>query len=153
MHLNGQFIPCVAEGFLHTDLPTHERHVADDERALRAAADDLAVVADVIEGHRHGRVVALDDGAHRVTDEQQVESAIGSTVARHGRLDVLFNNAGIQVPGFPSTRFEEFTEEAVAASVVTEETERVPPEEGEEDDDSLWDVGASIWNTVKGVFD
>src|SRR5262245_34078896 len=32
-----------------------------------------------------------------VTDETQVKAAFGKVVAQHGRLDVLFNNAGIAI--------------------------------------------------------
>ena len=34
-----------------------------------------------------------------VTDEAQVDAAFAATVARFGRLDVLFNNAGRMIPG------------------------------------------------------
>jgi NAD(P)-dependent dehydrogenase (short-subunit alcohol dehydrogenase family) len=50
------------------------------------------------------RVVVLDlaaegEGAYRVdvADEAQVAAAFADVVARHGRVDVLFNNAGIAV--------------------------------------------------------
>ncbi|MER5394524.1 SDR family oxidoreductase, partial [Saccharopolyspora sp. NPDC002686] len=33
-----------------------------------------------------------------VTDEQQVEAAVRRAVREYGRLDMAFNNAGIQVP-------------------------------------------------------
>jgi NAD(P)-dependent dehydrogenase (short-subunit alcohol dehydrogenase family) len=44
-------------------------------------------------------VVAAGDGAYRVdvADEAQVKAAFAEVVARHGRLDVLFNNAGIAI--------------------------------------------------------
>lgn len=34
-----------------------------------------------------------------VTDETQVEAAFAATVARFGRIDALFNNAGMMLPG------------------------------------------------------
>ncbi|MDH5238594.1 MAG: SDR family oxidoreductase [Acidimicrobiia bacterium] len=46
-----------------------------------------------------------------VTVEAHLRDAVTATMDHHGRLDVLFNNAGIQVPGFPDTRFEDFTEQ------------------------------------------
>ncbi|HET9488840.1 MAG TPA: SDR family NAD(P)-dependent oxidoreductase [Methylomirabilota bacterium] len=43
--------------------------------------------------------VAASEGVHRVdvADEAQVREAFADVVARHGRLDVLFNNAGIAI--------------------------------------------------------
>jgi len=44
-------------------------------------------------------LTAADGEAYRVdvTDEAQVKTAVDAVVARHGRLDVLFNNAGIAI--------------------------------------------------------
>jgi NAD(P)-dependent dehydrogenase (short-subunit alcohol dehydrogenase family) len=44
-------------------------------------------------------LAAAGDDAYRVdvADEAQVRSAFDAVVARHGRLDVLFNNAGIAI--------------------------------------------------------
>ena len=60
------------------------------------------VVADAFEGvgARVARVdLAGGDGVHKadVADEAQVKAAFADIVARHGRLDVLFNNAGIAI--------------------------------------------------------
>ena len=43
--------------------------------------------------------VAAPEGPSRVdvADEAQVQAAFAEVVARHGRLDVLFNNAGIAI--------------------------------------------------------
>ncbi len=42
---------------------THERHICDQERAAQSARNYLAVIDDVIDGHRHRRVVTLDNHA------------------------------------------------------------------------------------------
>jgi NAD(P)-dependent dehydrogenase (short-subunit alcohol dehydrogenase family) len=48
--------------------------------------------------------VAASEGVYRVdvADEAQVREAFADVVVRHGRLDVLFNNAGIAIRG-PTT--------------------------------------------------
>jgi len=54
-------------------------------------------VADIDEAAAKSVAAEIGRGeAHRldVTDEQEVESVIGALVSRHGRLDVLVNNAG-----------------------------------------------------------
>ncbi len=58
-----------------------------DEEALRAATDGLASA-----GHRAIGVVC------DVADESQVAATVERAVAAFGRLDMAFNNAGIQVP-------------------------------------------------------
>jgi NAD(P)-dependent dehydrogenase (short-subunit alcohol dehydrogenase family) len=58
-----------------------------DEEALRAATDGLTSA-----GHR-AIGVACD-----VADESQVAAMVERAVAAFGRLDMAFNNAGIQVP-------------------------------------------------------
>jgi hypothetical protein len=50
----------------------HERHVGHQERAQQAPRHGLAVIDDVIERDGHGRVVALDHHAERVTDQHDV---------------------------------------------------------------------------------
>src|SRR5262245_17973418 len=47
-------------------------------------------------GSREAIVVATD-----VTDPSSIEALFDRTVSAFGRLDVLFNNAGINVPGVP----------------------------------------------------
>ncbi|MFC3692250.1 MULTISPECIES: SDR family NAD(P)-dependent oxidoreductase [Methylopilaceae] len=68
--------------------------------ALRKATDDLTAAGRTVLG------VPCD-----VTDEHQVEAMVRQTVERFGRLDVAFNNAGIQIPpadvvDVPSADFE-----------------------------------------------
>lgn len=58
-----------------------------NEQAVTAAADSLTA-----DGHRALGLVC------DVTDEDQVAAAVLRTVAEYGRLDMAFNNAGIQVP-------------------------------------------------------
>ena len=58
-----------------------------NEGALRAATDDLTAA-----GHQALGVTS------DVSSEHQVAAMVDSAVATFGRLDVAFNNAGIQVP-------------------------------------------------------
>ena len=65
-------------------------------QALAQAGAHVAV-ADIDEAAAKSVAAEIGRGeAHRldVTDETEVESVIGALVARHGRLDVLVNNAG-----------------------------------------------------------
>ncbi|MER7483903.1 glucose 1-dehydrogenase [Streptomyces sp. NPDC126510] len=85
--------------------------------AARAFADSGAAV--VLADRDHGAVHAAAEGiADRggraigvvcdVTDEQQAEAAVRRAVTEYGRLDMAFNNAGIQVP--PTDAAEETAE-------------------------------------------
>jgi len=58
-----------------------------DEHALQAATDELTAAG------RRALGVTCD-----VSDEAQVAALVERTVAEFGRLDMAFNNAGIQVP-------------------------------------------------------
>ena len=58
-----------------------------NEEALRLATDDLEAA-----GHQVLAVVC------NVSDEEQVAAMVDRTVEAFGRLDLAFNNAGIQVP-------------------------------------------------------
>ena len=58
-----------------------------NQDALRGAADDLTAA-----GHQ-ALAVTCD-----VSDEDEVAAMVDTTVATFGRLDMAFNNAGIQAP-------------------------------------------------------
>jgi NAD(P)-dependent dehydrogenase (short-subunit alcohol dehydrogenase family) len=72
------------------------------------------VVADVMEDWAKETVRLVEDegntavvAACDVTKEPEVEAAIGTAVSAFGRLDVMFNNAGVSTPeGFPP--FEDY---------------------------------------------
>ena len=72
---------------------TAQRFLAEgwDVALLARSADKLAQVAD---GQSNALALTCD-----VTDETQVDAAFASAVARFGRVDVLFNNAGMMLPG------------------------------------------------------
>ena len=69
-----------------------------DEKAVLHAAEELAAA-----GHR-AIGVACD-----VTDEAQAAATVDRAVAEYGRLDMAFNNAGVQVP--PSDAADETAED------------------------------------------
>ena len=58
-----------------------------DEQQLTAATDELGAAGHQVLG------VRCD-----VSDEDQVAAAVAAAVDRFGRLDMAFNNAGIQIP-------------------------------------------------------
>lgn len=75
--------------------------------ASRAFADSGAavVLADLDHDAVHTAAGEITDRGRQaigvvcdVTDEQQVEAAVRRAVTEYGRLDMAFNNAGIQVP-------------------------------------------------------
>ncbi|MFE4968609.1 glucose 1-dehydrogenase [Streptomyces sp. NPDC056660] len=68
-----------------------------DEKAVQRAAEELNSA-----GHRAIGVVC------DVTDEDQAAAMVDRAVAEYGRLDMAFNNAGIQVP--PSDAADETAE-------------------------------------------
>ncbi|MFH9662492.1 glucose 1-dehydrogenase [Streptomyces sp. NPDC017248] len=70
-----------------------------------ATAGAAVALADIDEAAVHQAARELTDAGHRalalgcdVTDEQQVAAAVDRTVDTFGRLDMAYNNAGIQVP-------------------------------------------------------
>jgi NAD(P)-dependent dehydrogenase (short-subunit alcohol dehydrogenase family) len=70
----------------------------------RAVAEALAAVGAKVATFD---LAAAGDGAYKVdvASEAQVKTAFADVVARHGRLDVLFNNAGIAIRR-PTTELE-----------------------------------------------
>ncbi|GAA1266789.1 MULTISPECIES: glucose 1-dehydrogenase [Streptomyces] len=68
-----------------------------DEKAVQRAAEELTAA-----GHRATSVVC------DVTDEEQAAAMVDRAVTTYGRLDMAFNNAGIQVP--PSDAADETAE-------------------------------------------
>ena len=73
-------------------------------RALVAAGDHVVVAdldeaaaqqtVDSVHGPGSARALRLD-----VTDAAAVQAAVDDVVAREGRLDLMFNNAGISIGG------------------------------------------------------
>jgi NAD(P)-dependent dehydrogenase (short-subunit alcohol dehydrogenase family) len=88
------------------------------EAALLFAREGASIVATDIEGDRAEETAQLirdAGGAARaqktdVTSEAEVKGAIQSAVDEFGKLDVLYNNAGIPVPGFGTVPFWELSE-------------------------------------------
>jgi NAD(P)-dependent dehydrogenase (short-subunit alcohol dehydrogenase family) len=72
-------------------------HVVLADRQLDLAE---SVAADIRQNGRSASAVALD-----VRDADAFKRVVDDIVARHGRLDMLFNNAGIAVGG-PAERYE-----------------------------------------------
>ncbi len=78
------------------------RVVVTDINGEAAAATAAEITA------RGGQALAR---AVNVVREEEVEAAVAATLAAFGKLDVLFSNAGIQVPGYPIKDFENVTAE------------------------------------------
>ncbi|NWK85069.1 3-hydroxybutyrate dehydrogenase [Staphylococcus sp. GSSP0090] len=57
-----------------------------------------------------------------VTDEQAVKAMIDQTVAQYGRLDILFNNAGLQhvesIESFPTEKFRQMIDIMLTGSFI-----------------------------------
>lgn len=76
----------------------------DSARAF-AEAGASVVLSDINEAVLRQAVSQLEQAGHSVigipcdvADEEQVEALVNQTVATFGRLDMAFNNAGLQVP-------------------------------------------------------
>jgi meso-butanediol dehydrogenase/(S,S)-butanediol dehydrogenase/diacetyl reductase len=75
--------------------------------ALRFAAEGLTVLAADVRGHKaRATADAIVEAGGRaqvcemdVSDPAQIEAMVATTVRDLGRLDVLFNNAGVSLPG------------------------------------------------------
>jgi NAD(P)-dependent dehydrogenase (short-subunit alcohol dehydrogenase family) len=85
---------------------------------LFAGRGAAVVVADVDEARAKATVEAITAAGGEamavrcdVRSGDQVRLAIETTLDRHGRLDIMFNNAGISVPGNGKVAFEDLTEE------------------------------------------
>ena len=85
----------IAERFLEAGAAVAAVDI--DGKGVRALSVQLAP---------KGRILAIEGS---VADEAQVRMAVEQTVARYGRLDVLVNNAGIEVAGmFPDYTAEQW---------------------------------------------
>jgi len=79
--------------------------VCADVNAERVAA----VVGEIEAGTTGGTAVGVTAD---VRDEEQVAAAVATAVERFGRLDVMYANAGIMVPGLGRVPLEDLTVEA-----------------------------------------
>ncbi|MET7451444.1 glucose 1-dehydrogenase [Streptomyces sp. NPDC005574] len=73
--------------------------------AAFAASGAAVALADIDEAAVNKAAKTLTDAGHRalalvcdVTDENQVATAVDRTVETYGRLDMAYNNAGVQIP-------------------------------------------------------
>lgn len=71
------------------------------QEGQRFAAEGATVIlADVLDGEGNATAATIDRAAYHhldVTDEANWESVVEAVMERHGRLDVLVNNAGIDL--------------------------------------------------------
>ncbi len=74
----------VAESLFRRFLIAAERHVGDDEGAVGAALDGCRVVGDVRHRHRQGGVMALNDIAQRIADEQAFDAGAVEQTGKAG---------------------------------------------------------------------
>jgi 3-oxoacyl-[acyl-carrier protein] reductase len=81
--------------------------------ARRFAAEGAAVVTWDVLAAPASETPAVSHDVVNVTDEGQVEQAMGRLLDRHGRLDVLVNNAGIT----RDAQLVKWKDEAVAATM------------------------------------
>jgi NAD(P)-dependent dehydrogenase (short-subunit alcohol dehydrogenase family) len=79
---------------------TAERLAAEGARVALFDRDGAAAEAAAREIGEHARAHPVD-----ITDEANVQAAVGHVLGEHGRVDVLVNNAGI----YPHTPFGELT--------------------------------------------
>ena len=85
--------------------------------ALRWSSEGASVVVTDINGQRATDVVAQITAAGGkatamkadVTKEAEMEAAVATAVTTYGKLDIMFANAGIGVPGFGTIALEDIT--------------------------------------------
>lgn len=90
------------------------------ESALVFAAEGARIAVLDVSAERAAGTVALvrEAGGEAeaftvdVTVEADVARAVEASVARFGGIDIMFANAGVQVPGYPHVAFEDLTEAA-----------------------------------------
>ncbi len=70
------------------------------EAAIFAREGATVIITDVLDeqGERTAGELGCEYHHHDVTSEEEWEAVVADTTARHGRLDVLMNNAGIFQP-------------------------------------------------------
>lgn len=89
------------------------------ESALLFAANGARLMVTDVNGESAAETAAQVNGlggqalslAADVTREADVEQAVAATIAAFGKLDVLYSNAGIQVPGYPVKDVQSVTAE------------------------------------------
>ena len=69
----------------------HEGQIGDQKRPMQSACHRGAVVDHVIHGHRHGRVMSLDDHAEGVADQRDVDPGL---IQPHRKAGVINGQAG-----------------------------------------------------------
>jgi len=76
------------------------------------------VITDVLteEGEQTAGALGADFHPHDVSDESQWESVVSAIVERHGRLDVLVNNAGILAAGQLTNHTTEMWDRVIAVN-------------------------------------
>ncbi len=77
-------LPGVGHRLLERRLIRHERHVADDVSSPGSPRDRATVIGHLVERHRQGRVVTLDDHAERIADQEDVRACFFEKPRKRG---------------------------------------------------------------------